>query len=515
MGKKRGRPRKTSKVDSDQECEAESADPTWSPKGSLSVPMHYPTSPSQYARQHRKGVFGQCAALTSPPGYPIQTATGHDFTLTPAKGILVQKTESLSPNQLTSKLPFHTQGFLSVPAHFPPAPSRYPKRCGKAVVGQCEILTTSSRYPLRSAKEATSHDSTLTPAKKILAGKTDSLSPTAVHIPNLDNLNSELPFQTQVSNNPAAEHLKSEDQSQQYYKWLENGGETIENLNDLMEIEQFSSDLHPIHAQEKLHAPAAPAIPTPPPPHDIVFENHLANTEATEASDVIGNGREEVLPKNLGQNAAPTQSFSLNLTEMAAMSYDNSSDDEVHSAFNVALVTVNGYRVKEEFASLLREILSKFGDIAKDSSLQSVRLRSFLLETVCLIFQKLQGTTYTEITSMDLKSMLDDIDGIESVRVEVGWLRKRMEEIKEAKLLQKGSSSLKGEKTRINEAIEKAEREVERYKVEMKMLQEKISLVEGKLAAMKSESEKINGIALDTTTKVKCFYKKSLVDGLL
>lgn len=85
-----------------------------------------------------------------------------------------------------------------MPAHFPPAPSRYPKRCGKAVVGQCEILTTPSRYPLRSAKEATSHDSTLTPAKKILAGKTDSLSPTAVHIPNLDNLNSELPFQTQV-----------------------------------------------------------------------------------------------------------------------------------------------------------------------------------------------------------------------------------------------------------------------------------------------------------------------------
>lgn len=71
--------------------------------------MHYPTSPSQYSRQHRKGVFGQCAALTSPSGYPIQNATGHDFTLTPAKGILVQKTESLSPNQLTSKLPFHTQ----------------------------------------------------------------------------------------------------------------------------------------------------------------------------------------------------------------------------------------------------------------------------------------------------------------------------------------------------------------------------------------------------------------------
>lgn len=319
----------------------------------------------------------------------------------------------------------------------------------------------------------------------------------------------------QVSNNPAAEHLKSEeDHSQLYYKWLENGCETTENLNDLMDVEQLTSDLHQSHAQEKLHLlPAATAVP--PPPDEVVIQNQLANVEATEACNIIGNGREEVLPKNLGQKAEPTRSSSLNLTEMAAMSYDNSSDDEVNSALNVALVTVNGYRVKEEFASLLRKILSKFGDIAKDSSMQSVRFRSFFLETVCRVFQQLQGMKFTEITSTELKSMLEDIKGIEYVKVEVGWLRNRLEEIEEAKILQKGSSSLKGEKTRIHEAIEKAEREVEGYESEMKMLQEKISLVKEKLVAMKSESEKINGTALKTKTKVNCFYKRSLVDGLL
>ncbi|KAH7852061.1 hypothetical protein Vadar_020123 [Vaccinium darrowii] len=519
MGK-RARPRKTrSKLDADQECKA---DPTWSPKGSP-VLMHCPTATSQNPRRHRKGV------LTTPPGYSsIRNADGHDSTLTPLKKIPVEKTDSLSPNQsspttvhspttdnLTFKLPFQTQGFLSVPMHYPPPPLRSPKRCGKAVVGKCGNLTIPSRYPLRNANAAARHDSTLTPAKNIVADTSDGLTPTTEHIPNLDNLNSELPFQTQVSNNPAAEHLKSEeDHSQLYYKWLENGCETTENLNDLMDVEQLTSDLHQSHAQEKLHLlPAATAVP--PPPHEVVIQNQLANVEATEACNIIGNGREEVLPKNLGQKAEPTRSSSLNLTEMAAMSYDNSSDDEVNSALNVALVTVNGYRVKEEFASLLRKILSKFGDIAKDSSMQSVRFRSFFLETVCRVFQQLQGMKFTEITSTELKSMLEDIKGIESVKVEVGWLRNRLEEIEEAKILQKGSSSLKGEKTRIHEAIEKAEREVEGYESEMKMLQEKISLVKEKLAAMKSESEKINGTALKTKTKVNCFYKRSLVDGLL
>lgn len=84
--------------------------------------------------------------------------------------------------------------------HYPPPPLRSPKRCGKAVVGKCGKLTTPSRYTLRNANAnaAASHDSTLTPAKNIVADTSDGLTPTTEHIPNLDNLNSELPFQTQV-----------------------------------------------------------------------------------------------------------------------------------------------------------------------------------------------------------------------------------------------------------------------------------------------------------------------------
>ncbi|CAL5326412.1 unnamed protein product [Camellia sinensis] len=221
--------------------------------------------------------------------------------------------------------------------------------------------------------------------------------------------------------------------------------------------------------------------------------------EATEAPNIIENRHEE-RANNLDQKAEPTQSLSLNITEMAAMNDDFSDLDEVASALNVALVTVNGYRVKEEFASQLRDIFSKYGDIAKDSSLQSERSRSFFLEMVCGIFQRLQGTKFTDVTHIKLKSMLDIIGDIEFVKLEVGWLRTRLQEIYEAKLLFMGCSSLKEAKTRNSEAIGKMEQLVEGYQIEMQILQEKISLSEDKLAAMKAESEKINGMVLNTKT---------------
>ncbi|XP_028117660.1 uncharacterized protein LOC114315270 isoform X1 [Camellia sinensis] len=387
------------------------------------------------------------------------------------------------PNNPTPSPP---PGLPSLPVHYSRARSRYPTRCRKTILAQ---------------------------------GAT------------MGNITSKPPFQTLVSNTPVSssrsptQHVKTENGSQKHWHlWMANRGETIENVNnsaksedwsipkqnDLVDIEKLTSKLlHQSQGPEK-HHPADP----PSAPYELVLDNHLPNMEATEAPNIIENRHEE-RANNLDQKAEPTQSLSLNITEMAAMSDDFSDLDEVASALNVALVTVNGYRVKEEFASLLRDIFSKYGDIAKDSSLQSERSRSSFLEMVCGIFQRLQGTKFTDVTDIELKSMLDIIGDIEFVKLEVGWLRTRLQEIYEAKLLFMGSSSLKEAKTRNSEAIGKMEQVVEGYQIEIQILQEKISSSEDKLAAMKAESEKINGMVLNTKTKVKCFHQRSLVGGLL
>ncbi|CAL5373260.1 unnamed protein product [Camellia sinensis] len=348
----------------------------------------------------------------------------------------------------TTLLHLLLRGLPSLPVHYSHARSRYPTRCGKMILAQGATMGNITSKP---------------------PSQTQGLKYSSFLL--------KVPYSTCEDGKRLPEIL------------------ALMDANDLADIEKFTSKLlHQSQGPEK-HHPADP----PSAPYELVLDNHLPNMEATEAPNIIENRHEE-RANNLDQKAEPTQSLSLNITEMAAMNDDFSDLDEVASALNVALVTVNGYRVKEEFASQLRDIFSKYGDIAKDSSLQSERSRSFFLEMVCGIFQRLQGTKFTDVTHIKLKSMLDIIGDIEFVKLEVGWLRTRLQEIYEAKLLFMGCSSLKEAKTRNSEAIGKMEQLVEGYQIEMQILQEKISLSEDKLAAMKAESEKINGMVLNTKT---------------
>ncbi|XP_037497327.1 AAA-ATPase At3g50940 isoform X3 [Jatropha curcas] len=89
----------------------------------------------------------------------------------------------------------------------------------------------------------------------------------------------------------------------------------------------------------------------------------------------------------------------------------------------------NNYRVKGEFEPVLESILSKHGDIAANCSLHSLQCRSSLLEIVCDIIWKLQAAELKNLTEIHLKSMLNSIQDLESIKLEVGWLRQRLEEI--------------------------------------------------------------------------------------
>ncbi|XP_050228219.1 AAA-ATPase At3g50940-like [Mercurialis annua] len=90
------------------------------------------------------------------------------------------------------------------------------------------------------------------------------------------------------------------------------------------------------------------------------------------------------------------------------------------------------YTVKEEFKTILENILSEHGDIAAKCSMHSLQCRSSFLEIVCGIYLKLQSSEIKNIAQEQLKSMLLTVHDLESVRLEVGWLSKRLNEIIEA-----------------------------------------------------------------------------------
>ncbi|XP_059670815.1 uncharacterized protein LOC132316339 [Cornus florida] len=313
---------------------------------------------------------------------------------------------------------------------------------------------------------------------------------------------------------------------------LAKRGKKIDNFNsvskshtstDEAELESFYSKMIFPEAQAQQAAALSAS-------HEAVSDNHRPVKEANEASNIIGS-RPEGSASNCNQREEHLgQTFSLNLTEMAEMLDDDSFDlHEVGTSLDLALVTVNGYRVKPEWASLLNTIFLRHGDIAKDCSLVGIRSRSSLLEIICEIIQKLQDTEFIHITPVELKSMIDHVCDMETVKLEVRWLHQRLDDIFEAMRQFKGYSSLKKAQRRTTKVIEKKEEEIKSFNMEFLAtqeeilalqqksltLKEKVLSAEDELTSIKAEAEKIDETVSETKAKVKCFYQKSLMHSLL
>ncbi|XVE87412.1 hypothetical protein DITRI_Ditri18aG0115500 [Diplodiscus trichospermus] len=174
-------------------------------------------------------------------------------------------------------------------------------------------------------------------------------------------------------------------------------------------------------------------------------------------------------------------------------------------------MTVGEYTVKPELAPILRAVLLKHGDIAANSTLNSMQCRSSLLEIACGIIQKLQETKMENVTELELQSMVTSVSDLESVKLQISWLHKRLDEIVEAVRLVKHASALNEDKRKILEEIEKMEKELESCQTKKPELQKKSVRIE----ELKGVTEKLCETISSTEAKFSYFHERSLVDGLL
>ena len=237
---------------------------------------------------------------------------------------------------------------------------------------------------------------------------------------------------------------------------------------------------------------------------------HIPLGEVTTASNIFENRPEESTHNQEQENVHLSQSLTLGLSEMAGLWDDGTSGDSGVGflAVDSSSVTVGEYRVKEEFAPILRAVLLKHGDIAANCSLQTMQSRSSFLEIVCAIVHKLQTTSLPYLTPVEINSMLAIVVDLELVRLEVGWLHQRLKEILDAMHLVKHITTLKEEQKKKHYLMEETKKELE-------ALQEKVHLTEDKLAAMKAEAYKFSETISDAKTKVARLYQRPLFADLL
>ncbi|MCI02805.1 plant phospholipase-like protein, partial [Trifolium medium] len=110
---------------------------------------------------------------------------------------------------------------------------------------------------------------------------------------------------------------------------------------------------------------------------------------------------------------------------------DDDSGEESDSVVSESRVPVGRYHVKESFATILRSIFDKYGDIGESCHLESVVMRSYYIECVCFVIQELQSTSIMHLTKSKVKELLAILNDVESAQLRVAWLRTIVNEIAE------------------------------------------------------------------------------------
>lgn len=231
---------------------------------------------------------------------------------------------------------------------------------------------------------------------------------------------------------------------------------------------------------------------------------------------------EEVTNKNhmkcIPTTGCSAPAFSLKLTEMIAMAGED-GDDEVDSEIQSQPEdNVNGYQVKPELMEILRKIIGKRGDIAKNCTSELVRCRSTLLEVICEIISELEKKNVTNIKETYLTEKIAEVDQIKKLNVEVDWLHARLTEILEVRGIFKQSGTLKAKMVNDKKFIEIAEsalEECEAQKKKLKAILDQEALWKERLAKSQDESTKTSQEIRSAKSKVSRFLNSSLVDDLL
>lgn len=140
------------------------------------------------------------------------------------------------------------------------------------------------------------------------------------------------------------------------------------------------------------------------------------------------------------------------------------------------LVKVEGYEVEGKVAPLLRAIFNKYGDIASEC-LFSMESRPWLLRAVCNIYKKLEASDFTHLTQVKLNSLKAQIKDLESLKMNIGWLHKRLDQVYKAlEMSLNGGVALNIIVEEKKAAVRKAEEEL--HKAEAKLQQERDELEE-------------------------------------
>ncbi|CAI9755442.1 unnamed protein product [Fraxinus pennsylvanica] len=179
----------------------------------------------------------------------------------------------------------------------------------------------------------------------------------------------------------------------------------------------------------------------------------LPSQETEQAPNIIGKSNGITVDKNRASD-----------TNSNGIAVDKNQASDTNSKTNLALT--------------LNSITEKHGDITKDCLLESDRMKTLVLFGICEVVQDLQKKQLKEIDVSMLESCYSAVQDAEKMKMNVKWLRNRLDEIKDATLSAGEALRLMDEKKRLMKSIENKRKDILLHKGELKRLNSEIEEME-------------------------------------
>lgn len=201
----------------------------------------------------------------------------------------------------------------------------------------------------------------------------------------------------------------------------------------------------------------------------------------------------------------PDESESFTMQEITKMRGLESYEEETQSE---AYVSVANYKVRHCVSATLQAIMDKHGDIAASSKLQSTSTRSFYLESLAAAVTELKSTALRDLSKTRVAEIAAVVKDMDSVRIDVSWLKTAVEELAEAVECFGGYEAAKMEKEECSRGVKEGKVEMEELRDELKRREKEMKECRERVTAMAGRLGQIEMKDSWVTKKLELFQSK-------
>lgn len=185
------------------------------------------------------------------------------------------------------------------------------------------------------------------------------------------------------------------------------------------------------------------------------------------------------------------------------------------TAVDDAKVIPRSSGLNQSLLHTLKAVNKKHGDITEGCLLESDCMKTVVLLGISKVVQDLQKKQLKDLDFNSLDSYYTAVRDAENMKVNVQWLRSRLDEIRDACKFFDEAKGLVDERDRRVGKIDETKKELSQRRVDLERLQSEVRDIEGKLAREVVMVEELNKKYGDQMSKISQFQRANLMDGLI